>query len=100
VTWRADADDVIVGSWSVAPQRPEVRLEIDGRGAVRRASALRWGTVQGKTHGYIPCCAVVHAERRFGDLVIPSDVTVAWWFGTSREAPFFEARILDATPAY
>jgi hypothetical protein len=29
-----------------------------------------------------------------------SDVTVAWWFGASCEARFFEARILDATPAY
>jgi hypothetical protein len=38
---------------------------------------------------------VVHAERRFDDLLIPSSLSVGWWFGTPRQAPFFKARIRD-----
>jgi len=30
---------------------------------------------------------------------IPSRLTVGWWFGTPRYAPFFEATLLDARPA-
>jgi hypothetical protein len=47
-------------------------------------------------HGYVPCGAEVHAERRFGPLLLPSRVTVGWWFGTPRWAPFFEAEIVAA----
>ena len=38
------------------------------------------------------------AGQRFGDLVLPSRVTVGWWFGTPRYEPFFEATILSAEP--
>jgi hypothetical protein len=34
-----------------------------------------------------------HAERRFGDVVVPADVTIGWWFGTARWAPFCRASI-------
>jgi hypothetical protein len=30
--------------------------------------------------------------------VLPARVSVGWWFGTARFAPFFEAEILDAVP--
>jgi hypothetical protein len=40
-----------------------VRIEIDGRGAVRSAGALRWGNVGQAGFGYIPCGCHVHAER-------------------------------------
>ena len=39
-----------------------------------------------------------HAERRFGALVIPSRVTVGWWFDQPQWWPFFEAEVLAATP--
>jgi hypothetical protein len=29
-----------------------------------------------------------------GDVLVPSSITVGWWFGTPRYAPFFEAEIL------
>jgi hypothetical protein len=35
----------------------------------------------------------VHEERRFGDLVIPSRLTVSWWHGTARAQAFFEAEV-------
>jgi hypothetical protein len=96
VTWRAESDDHIVATRDIEPERPEVHLRIDERGAVRTASVMRWGKVAKGRHDYIPCGCDVAAERRFGDLVIPSRVSVAWWFGTPRSAPFFEATILDA----
>ena len=46
--------------------------------------------------GPIPFGGRIHAERRFGDLVLPSRVEVGWWLGTPRYRPFFEATILDA----
>jgi hypothetical protein len=98
VTWRAEEEDVIVASWDVPPERPEVRLRIDGNGALRSASALRWRKLGRSAVGYVPCGCEVWAERTFGDLVVPSRVTVGWWFGTPRYKPFFEAEITELAP--
>jgi hypothetical protein len=95
VTWRAESESEIVATWDVPPERPELHLQIDDRGAVRSSYALRWGNVGQKGYGYIPCGCEVGAERRFGDLVVPSSVTVGWWFGTPRYAPFFRAGIRE-----
>jgi Family of unknown function (DUF6544) len=92
VAWRAESDELIVASWDVPPERPEVRLGIGPGGAVRSASAMRWR----KGAGYVPCGGIVHAERRFGDLVIPSRLTVGWGFDTPRWAPFFEVEVRAA----
>ncbi len=97
--WRAESSTRIVATLSVAPERPEVTLDIDARGAVRRISMLRWGNVGRRGYGYIPFGADVHAERRFGDLILPSHVTVGWWFGTPRHGPFYEATLLAADPS-
>ena len=99
VTWRAEADDLIVATWDVPPERPELRLRIAPDGRVREASALRWGNAGRKEFTYIPCGSEVHAERRFGDVVVPSEVTVGWWFGTPDYEPFFTARINDVRGA-
>jgi hypothetical protein len=98
VDWRAESDERIVATWDVPPERPELRLRIGGDGALLAASAMRWGDDGNGGHGYVPCGCEVHAERRFGDLVVPSRVTVGWWFGTPRYAPFFEAEIRDLAP--
>jgi hypothetical protein len=95
VAWRAESDTHIVAAWDVPPERPEVHLRIDDAGAMRSASALRWGNAGQDGFGYIPCGCEVRAERRFGDLVVPSAVTVGWWFGTPRHAPFFTAEVRD-----
>jgi hypothetical protein len=99
VRWRAEAGDHIVATFSVPPETPDVHLRIDARGAVTSVSVLRWGNVAQPEFGYIPFGAEVHAERRFGDVCIPSQMTVGWWFGTPRFAPFFECTLLDARPA-
>lgn len=98
VTWRAEAHDRIVARLDVAPEQPEITLRIAETGAVRSVSLLRWGKVGQKDFGYIPFGATVHAERRFGDVVLPSGVEVGWWYGTPRFKPFFEATILDVEP--
>jgi len=99
VTWRAETDERIVATYNLPPERPEVHLRIDDRGAVQRVSALRWGRAGRRAYDYVPCGCEVHAERRFGDFAIPSSVTVGWWFDTPRYAPFFRADIRDAAPA-
>jgi hypothetical protein len=96
VTWRVENRNLIVSSFDVPPERPEVRLLIDDVGAVRSVSVMRWGNVDQDDYGYIPFGGHVSADRRFGDFVLPSRVSVGWWFGTRRFAPFFQAEILDA----
>jgi hypothetical protein len=99
VHWRAEDDEQIVGTWDIGPERPELRLRVAGSGAVRSVSALRWGNAGQRDFGYIPCGCEVRSERLFGDLVVPSALTVGWWFGTPRYAPFFEADVLELAPA-
>jgi hypothetical protein len=98
VSWRAEAQELIVASLDVPPERPELRLRIDRDGALRSVSALRWGNPGQREFDYIPCGCEVRAERRFGDLVVPSSVEVGWWFGTPRYAPFFDAEVLALAP--
>jgi hypothetical protein len=93
VDWRAETESHIVASWNVPPERPELHLEIDDRGGLRSYHLLRWGNVGQKEFGYIRCGCDVRAERRFGDLVVPSSITGAWWFNTPHHAPFFKADI-------
>ena len=93
ITWRAETENETVASWDVPPERPELHLQIDDRGAVRGYHALRWGNVGQKEFGYTPCGCEVAAERRFGDFVVPSSITGVWWFATPRYTPFFRAEI-------
>ena len=98
VAWRSEAEDLVIASVDVPPERAELRLRIDDSGAVRSLSLMRWGDVGRRGFGYIPFGGEVHAERRFRGLALPSEVTVGWWYGTPRWKPFFLARILDAVP--
>jgi hypothetical protein len=98
VTWRAETDSVILARFDLPPEHPEVRLRIDEHGAIRTVSALRWGNAGEKTFQYIHFGGHVHAERRFGDLLLPSTLSVGWWFDTPRYAPFFRAEIGAVTP--
>jgi hypothetical protein len=82
--------------WDVPPERPEVRLRIDRLGAVQSAWALRW---RGDS-GYVACGCEVHAERRWGDLVVPSRLSVGWDFGTPAYRPFFSAQVEDLAENY
>jgi hypothetical protein len=93
VAWRAETEDIIVARFDLPPEHPEVRTRIDEHGAIRTVSALRWGNAGENTFQYIPFGGQVHAERRFGDLLIPSSLSVGWWFGTPRYAPFFKAHV-------
>jgi hypothetical protein len=73
------------------------RARIDERGALVTVSASRWGNAGEQTFRYIPCGFEVHADRRFGDLVVPSSLTVGRWFDTPRYAPLFKAHIDHST---
>jgi hypothetical protein len=96
VSWQAERDDLIVARFDVPPERAEVRLRIDATGALRSVEIKRWGNVGQDGFGYIPFGGDIHAERRFGDLVLPSELTIGWWYGTARYRPFFQATIHDA----
>ena len=95
----ARSDELIVCTWDVPHERPEVHIRIDHQGAVRSVSALRWGKMGTKDYQYIPCGGDVFAERRFGDYLLPSSLSVGWWWGTPRFKPFFRAELDDVVPA-
>ena len=99
VTWRAEADDLIVARWDVPPERPEVHMRIRRDGGLVSAWARRWGNPDRSRFRYVPCGCEVHAEQRFGDLVVPSRITVGWQFGTPDYRPFFKADVRDLRPA-
>jgi hypothetical protein len=84
VAWRAESGNVIVARFDLPPEHPEIRVRIGEHGALRTVSAQRWGNAGEKTFQYIPFGGEVHAERRFGDLVLPSTLSVGWWFDTPR----------------
>jgi hypothetical protein len=98
VAWRAESDNDIVARFNLPPEQPEVRLSIDQHGAILTVSAQRWGNAGEKTFQYIPFGGQIHAERRFGDLLLPSTLSVGWWFDTPRYAPFFHAEIGAVRP--
>ena len=84
----------LVVTWYVPPERPDLHLRIAPTGAVRAIWLERWR----KGSGYVPCGGDVLEERRFGEVTIPSRVSVGWWYGTPRYKPFFECEILAAEP--
>lgn len=100
ICWRAESDEVIVASFELAPEQVELRLRIDAAGAVRSVSVMRWGKVGRKDFGYIPFGGDVHAEHRYGSLILPSEITVGWGYGTPLYEPSFEATIVAATPTF
>jgi hypothetical protein len=91
VQWHAASDDVIVATWDVPPERPELHISIDRDGAVTSYRAQRWR--DGKS-GYVPFGADVHAERKFEGVAIPSRMTAGWGYGTPSWAPFFSCEIV------
>lgn len=98
VSWRAEDDEHIVASSYLEPEQTEVHMQIDSRGALRAFSTKRWGDIGKHSHGYLIFGGDMHAERRFGDLVIPSHVTVGWGYGSAEYKPFFDARIRALQP--
>jgi hypothetical protein len=96
--WRAESEELIVASWSLGQERPEVRIRLREDGAIRSVSTDRWGPDGRQGYRYIPCGGDVHADRRFGDYTVPSAITVSWWHGTERATPFFRARIDSFVP--
>jgi hypothetical protein len=69
--------------------------DVTRSGAGRAVWALRWGNARRPAFRFIPCGCEVRAERRFADLVVPSEVTVGSWYGMPEYAPFFTARVED-----
>ena len=98
VEWHARGADVIVARWVVGPELPCVEIRIDESGAVRSVSAPRWGRQGTARFQYIPFGGELAGERRFGPYLLPELVSVGWWWGTPRYAPFFQAELLDITP--
>jgi hypothetical protein len=95
VRWRAESDELIVASWSVPPEQPELRITIAPSGAVRSYRALRWRSAK---DGYVPFGADIHAERTFGAFTVPARLTAGWGHGTDAWSPFFKCEATAHAP--
>ena len=90
VEWHAKSSELIVATWDVPPERPELHIRLGPGGEVRAYEALRWRDTR---HGYLPFGADVHEERSFGTLTVPSRLSAGWGHGTGEFDPFFEAEV-------
>lgn len=97
VSWRAESDDVIVATWDVPPEQPELHISIAPDGAVTSYRAQRW---RDRKSGYLPFGADVHAERTVDGATIPSRITAGWGHGTPSWAPFFLGEIVAVEPIH
>jgi hypothetical protein len=97
VEWRAESDELIVATWDVPPERPELHISIGPDGAVTAYRAQRW---RDDKFGYVPFGADVDAERTFAGATIPSRITAGWGHGTPRWAPFFRGEIVAVEPIH
>jgi hypothetical protein len=97
VEWRAEDDELIVATWDVPPERPELHISIGPDGAVTSYRALRW---RGGKSGYVPFGVEVHAERSFDGATIPSRITAGWGHGTPAWVPFFKGEIVAVEPIH
>jgi uncharacterized protein DUF6544 len=98
IEWEAREDDLIRARWAVAPERPEIELRLGPSGAIRSVWAPRWGRQGTDVHQYIPFGGELAGERRFGTYRLPESLSVGWWWGTERFAPFFRAEVLAVAP--
>jgi hypothetical protein len=99
VSWHTVGEDDVRFTRTIAGEETTVHLHLAPDGAVRSAWALRWGDAGDGSFAYLPCGCDVLAERRFGALVVPSQLTVSWGYGTGAQRPFFVSRITALTPA-
>jgi hypothetical protein len=95
VSWRAESDHVVVATFDVPPERPEIRFELGPEGGVRSQSAMRW---QGAKTGYVPFGVDVQAEGTFDGVTIPSRVLGGWGHGTPRWTPSFDGEVYGFEP--
>ena len=62
VSWHAESDELIIATWDVPPEKPQLRISVAADGSVRSYSALRW---RDSKASYVRFGAAVHAERTF-----------------------------------
>ena len=67
-----------VARTDIPPEHVEVHLRIAPDGRLLNVVAQRRGEATKGTFAYLPFGVDIHAERHFGDLVIPSRVTAGW----------------------
>ena len=79
-TWRAEADDRIVATFDVPPERVELRLGIDAAGALRSVSLPRWGDVGARATATSRSAG---ASRRSGASGTSSCPAASSWAGGS-----------------
>ena len=77
----------------------EINFQVDKDGRLLSTSMQRWGNPEGGEFHYAPFGAIIENESRFGGNMIPSELRVGWYCGTSRfesEGEFFRCTIDEA----
>ncbi|MFO7566754.1 MAG: DUF6544 family protein [Enhygromyxa sp.] len=96
VEWAAGDQQEVELSVAVPGDCGRLRLRVDEQGRLREVSMLRWGRPEGGDYHEVSFGGYLDAERRFGQLTIPTRIRAGWYFGSDRfseEGEFFRATI-------
>lgn len=97
VSWQAIDETTIQASLKIDGEPITLTLFIDSDGKLLKISFPRWGEyTDDGSFAYIPFGGEFQTERTFGGFTIPAQMSLGWWVGTDRYAPFFRATIEQA----
>lgn len=85
--WEAVDDDHARYRLSVDGEPVTVTIHVAPDGALREVTLFRWGDTDGKPWRLLPYGFCVDAERTFGGITIPTQLTGGWHYGTDRFGP-------------
>lgn len=97
VSWQAINETTIQAILKIDGEPIILTLFIDSQGRLLKMSFPRWGDrTDDGSFAYIPFGGEFQAESTFAGFTIPAEMSLGWWFGTDRYAPFFRATIEQA----
>jgi hypothetical protein len=99
VTWAAPDSSHAQAGLTVAGERTELVLAVDGSGRVQSVSFRRWGNPGGGAFRYGEFGGFVEEEATFDGYTLPTRMRLGWHFGTERferDGEFFRVTIDEA----
>lgn len=98
VVWTSIDDQTVQATITIDGEAIPITLVIAPDGSLRSVEMRRWGNLTAD-HQFtlIPFGADIVGESRFGGYTVPSQLHVAWWYGTAHPFGFFHAQLSQAT---
>lgn len=98
VRWTAIDDQTARATVTIDGEPVPLTVTIAPDGRLLSVRMERWGNLMADGRfAPIPFGADITEETSFGGYSVPSQLSVRWWYGTSRAFEFFHARLTRAT---